>query len=89
MLVTPTLLSAFATAFASSVQEAGNEEATKANQESLVWPEGTTVSGRVVDNRGMAVENACDLRRRDRSDCRANAFVWQLPAKDDGVDTGA
>ena len=40
------------------VQEAVNVDAPNADPKSLVWPAGTTVSGRVVDHRGMAVENA-------------------------------
>ncbi len=42
----------------SPVQEAINVEAPKADPKSLAWPAGTTVSGRVVDHRGMAVEYA-------------------------------
>jgi len=42
----------------SPVQEAINVEAPKTDPKSLAWPAGTTVSGRVVDHRGMAVENA-------------------------------
>jgi beta-lactamase regulating signal transducer with metallopeptidase domain len=42
----------------SPVQEAVNADIPKADPKSLAWPAGTTVSGRVVDHRGMAVENA-------------------------------
>ena len=42
----------------SPVQEAVNADVPKADPKSLAWPAGTTVSGRVVDHRGMAVENA-------------------------------
>jgi beta-lactamase regulating signal transducer with metallopeptidase domain len=42
----------------SPVQEAVNANAPKADPKSLAWPAGTTVSGRVVDHRDMAVENA-------------------------------
>lgn len=40
------------------VQEAVNVVAPKDGPKTLVWPAGTTVSGRVVDHRGMVVENA-------------------------------
>lgn len=68
------------TATASPAQTAVN--AKKADQENSVWPEGATVSGRVVDHRGMPVENAeVLLLGQERIIVEAKRQTWFCPGQ--------